>query len=140
MSLIMKILVFIFFVLLLKPCHAQVVINDSAFVKINELNPSLLKFYLGEGKIRMVIVKIKTKYEESTGFVSGMFHSDLELKEKSKIEQKKIISYQQYNTLLNNDFLNIWMHYKTYFIISEDKTNYLLLRVSPITPPGYIKM
>ncbi len=89
---------------------------------------------MNDGKIGLVHIYIKNKYENQTGYVSGYFDSNLTLKQKHKLDPKKILSYDDYVNLINKDLWNVYYYYKVYFIISEAKYDYLVLQVRQIVP------
>ncbi|MBC7655297.1 MAG: hypothetical protein H7098_12605 [Oligoflexus sp.] len=120
--------------------YSQKGVKDSIFVRIDKLDQNKFSYGISGGKIIALTVLIKNKYENSLGFASGYFNSDLVLKEKTTIDSKKVVEYKTYNEMLNKDFYDIYFHYHTYFIISEDKYNYLVLEVRPILPPELNKM
>ena len=117
---------------------AQVDIRDSVFVLINKLEPYQFSFALNNiGKIDLVHIHIKNKYEVQSGYVTGYFDSNLTLKQKHTLDPKKILTYEEYVKLINKDFMNVYYHYKVYFILSEAKYDYLTLQVRHITPPQF---
>ena len=117
---------------------AQVDIRDSVFVLINKLEPSQFTFALtNTGKIGLVHIYIKNKYEDQSGYVTGYFDSKLTLKQKHNLDPRKILTYEEYVELINKDFREVFYHYKVYFVLSEAKYNYLTLQVRQITPPQF---
>lgn len=135
MSIIKKILFTVFLMLLIKPCYSQLEVRDSVFVRIDRLNPESYSYSVFDFKINGLTVLIKNKYEKSLGFVAGYSDSKLFLKKRENIPKEKVLSYDSFNDLLNEDFLKVYFYYKIYFIISEDRYNYLTLNVRPILPP-----
>lgn len=113
-------------------CWAQSETKDSVFIQINKVPSNKILFGINEGKLVTVSVDTKTKYKYFSGFISAYSNSELILYKKTDLPSKKIISYKSYNGMLNKNFMDIYLHYHTYFIISEDKNNYLLLQVRPI--------
>lgn len=117
---------------------AQIDIRDSVFVLINKLEPYQLTFALtNTGKIGLAHIYIKSKYEDQSGYVTGYFDSNLALKQKHKLDPRKILTYEEYVTLINKDFREVFYHYKVYFILSEAKYDYLTLQVRQISPPQF---
>jgi len=138
MSIIMKNLLLLCLLLTsINPLFSQIQVKDSVFVKINELEPNQYLFALSNGKIGLVQIYIKNKFENQTGYVTGYFDSNLTLKQKHKLDPSKVITYDQYVQLINKDILNVFYYYKVYFIISEAKYDYLTLQVRQIMPPEF---
>lgn len=127
-----KILFFIYFIFTISSLYAQIEVRDSVFILVNKLEPNEYSFAMNDGKIGLVNIYIKNKYEDQSGFVSGYFGSNLTLKQKHKIDPKKILTYDEYVNLINKDLLNVSYYYKVYFIISESKYDYLTLQVRQI--------
>ena len=116
------------------PClNAQIKIRDSLFVRIDKLKPSRLSYQLDHGNIIGMNVFIENKYDKTAGFILAPGKSDLALKNKKEVE-KKVISYSTFNKMLNQDFLNIYLYTNVYFVLSESKADYLVLKVGPILP------
>ena len=130
---IKKIILVVAFVSFLIPSFAQNIVKDSLFVWIDQLKPSLLKYQISNGNIIGIDIFIKNKYSTTAGFILAHGNPDLALKNKKNVE-KKVISYLAFNRMLNNDFRNIWAYTKVYFVLSESKTEYLVLWVRPILP------
>lgn len=125
------------FLISINPLFSQIQVKDSVFVKINELEPNQYLFALSNGKIGLVHIYIKNKYENQTGYVTGYFDSNLSLKQKHKLDPSKILTYQEYVNLINKDMMKVFYYYKVYFIISEAKYDYLTLQVRQILPPEF---
>ncbi len=132
-----KIILLSLFVLLIKPLFAQIEIRDSVFIKLYELEPSKYSFSLSDGKISLVHLYYKNKYEDETGYVPGYFKNNLTLKQKYKIDPKKVLTYEEYVKLISEDIMNVFYYYKVYFIIAEAKYDYLTLQVRQILPPEF---
>ena len=128
-----KIILVVAFVSFLIPSFAQNAIKDSLFVRIDRLQSSKLNYSVDKGNITLIQVSIKNKYSTTAGFILAHGNPDLALKNKKNVE-KKVISYLAFNRMLNNDFRNIWAYIKVYFVLSESKTEYLVLWVIPILP------
>ena len=128
-----KIFLIVGFMGFLMPCFAQSKIKDSLFVRIDQLKPSKLKYQLNKGDIIGIDIFIQNKYDKTAGFMLANGKSDLALIIKKKVE-KRVISYSAFNNMLNRDFRNIWAYTQIYFILSESRTDYLVLEVRPILP------
>lgn len=124
-----KILYFITLLCISKTSFGQVEIKDSVFIKINNLESKYVLYQISNGKMIGVDILIKNKYENQTGYASGYFGSNLILKEKHKLDPKKILSYVEYVNLINKNLMDVYLHYKIYFILSEAKYAYLILQV-----------
>jgi hypothetical protein len=116
---------------------AQIEVRDSVFVKVNKLESSKYSFFMNNGKIGLVSIYVKNKYEDQTGYVTGYFDSNLTLKQKHKLDPSKVITYDQYVEIINKGILNVFYYYKVYFIISDTKYDYLTLQVRQIMPPEF---
>lgn len=129
-----KIILLSLFVLLIKPLFAQIEVRDSVFIKLYELEPSKYSFSLSDGKIDVVHLYYKNKYEAQTGYIPGYFKNNLTLKQKYKIDPKKVLTYDEYVKLINEDIMKVYYYYKVYFIISDSKYEYLTLQVRQMIP------
>jgi hypothetical protein len=132
-----KLLLLSLIILSFNSLFAQIEVRDSVFVKVNKLESSKYSFFLNNGKIGLVSIYVKNKYEDQTGYVTGYFDSNLTLKQKHKLDPSKVITYDQYVEIINKDILNVFYYYKVYFIISDTKYDYLTLQVRQIMPPVF---
>lgn len=140
MSLIMKkLLLIILFIFSINYLYEQIEVRDSIFIKIKDLKFDKLTYSLSDGKITYLSIEIPNKYEKFTSFLTGYFGSNLTLKQKHKLNPKKILTYEEYVNLINKDIMNVYYYYKVYFIISEAKYDYLTLQVRQILPPEFRK-
>lgn len=118
------------------PCaYSQLKAVDSVFVEINKLSSEKIYYGLLDAKINLVNISLKNRYQDQLGFIAGYSDSKFFLKKREAIREDKVVSYEKFNKMLNEDFMKIYYYYKIYFIISEDKDNYLTLDVRPILPP-----
>ncbi|MFC5282865.1 hypothetical protein [Pedobacter alpinus] len=117
--------------------YAQIEVRDSVFVKIIDLEPTNYSFSMNDGRIGLVHIYLKNRYENQSGYLTGYFGSNLTLKQKHKLDPSKVITYDQYVKLINKDFLAVLYYYKVYFIISEAKYDYLTLQVRHMSPPEF---
>lgn len=132
-----KTILILIFSLLVKLIYAQVEVRDSVFVKIYDLEPNKYSFGMNDGKIGLVSIYLKNKYEEQKGYLTGYFGSNLTLKQKHKLDPRKILTYEEYVNLIDKDIMKVFYYYKVYFIISEAKYDYLTLQVRQILPPEF---
>jgi hypothetical protein len=128
-----KIILILVLVGSLIPCFAQNKFKDSLFVRIDHLKPSKLKYQLNKGNIIGIDIFIKNKYDNTAGFLLAAGNSDLVLKNKEDAG-RKVVSYSEFNKLLNKDFLNIYLYTNVYFVLSESLSEYLVIGVRPILP------
>jgi hypothetical protein len=128
-----KIILIVLFISLIIPCFAQNKIKDSVFVRIDQLKPSSLSYRVDKGNIVTINIFIKNKYVNTAGFILADGNADLALKNKKDVS-KRVVSYLEFNKMLNKDFRNIWANTGVYFILSESKSDYLTLQVKPILP------
>ena len=133
---IMKtLIVLVSFIFISTYTYSQLKVTDSVFVEINKLHPAKINFSLYNDKINVINIDVKNKYQDLIGFIAAYSDSKFFLKKRESVPKEKVISYENFNEMLNKDFLKIYFYYKVYFIISEDRDNYLVLDVRPILPP-----
>lgn len=128
-------IVLVSFIFISTYTYSQLKVTDSVFVEINKLNPAKINFSLYNDKINVINIDVKNKYQDLIGFIAAYSDSKFFLKKRESVPKEKVISYENFNEMLNKDFLKIYFYYKVYFIISEDRDNYLVLDVRPILPP-----
>ncbi len=111
---------------------SQAKIKDSLYVSLYKLAPEKYSYAIHNGKINVVNVNIKNKYGSQMGYVTGYYSSRLsQIKKESK---HRIISYEKLNDMINADYLNVQNNYHLFFILTEDKYNYLTIQLRPISP------
>lgn len=140
----MRLIIFLFVSILCQnKCYSQEkqILNDTLYINIKDIPSDKILYMLNRfGGIGTVGINIKNKYTDYQIFGNKEFNSTFILKKKDEIDAKNILSYKDYNKYLNKDYVKTIVKYKLFFIISDDKLNYLLAEVKPLFPEGFIEM
>jgi hypothetical protein len=129
------------FLLILITCncaYSQDNLKDTLYIRIDKLKPEQKSFSIHKGKIFHFNTTIKSKYKNFGGFLG--IETELIAVSKNAIKKDKLLSFKEFNNLLNDDFLNIYLNYKTYFVLTSDQNNFITILLLPILPPELNKM
>ena len=87
-------------------------VTDSVFAEINKLCPEKIDYGLYKDSNNVINIDFKNKYEKSLGFIAGYSDSKLFLEKREDIPKEKVLSYESFNDLLNEEFLKIYFYCK----------------------------
>lgn len=133
-------LIVVFFLTLINinSAFSQNSIKDTLYIRIDKLKPDKKSISVHNGDIFHFNTTIKSKYKNFGGFIG--IETELIAFSKNAIKKDKLLSFKKFNNLLNDDFLTIYLNYKTYFVLTSDKNNFITILLQPILPPELNKM
>ena len=117
--------------LLFNKAYSKTQVIDTLYVRLDKVKPTLKSYGVFEGRINLVTINIKNKYQSSASFVSGSTNS-ISLINKNK--HSKNLSFTELNKMINTDFFDLLYNKVIFFVLEEDYKNLVLLQVTPITP------
>jgi hypothetical protein len=130
----------VFFLTLININYAfsQHSLKDTMYVRIDKLKADQKSISIHNGNIFHFNTTIISKYKNFGGFL-GLGGGLIDVNKKL-VKKSKIISFKELNKLLNNDFLNIYLNCKIFFVLTSDKNNFITVLLQPILPPELNKM
>lgn len=135
----LKLIVICFLTLInINSAFSQNNFKDTLYVRIDKLKPAKKNISVHNGNIFHFNTTINSKYKNFGGFLG--IETELIAINKRAIKKNKLLSFKELNNLLNDDFLNIYLNCKIYFVITSDQNNFLVILLKPILPPELNKM